>query len=138
MIGPEWSCVFPLRVCDSIAFVDGDPSVFASGNSRTLVGLLKPWNNARRFRPVANMRFVIIRECAVKWVLSWRKFYRDIITPTGRIWVIKTAVAFGPSFVPRTCVIWEEIVSVWPFADPTDRCYDTRFPRIRRRTPRSG
>jgi hypothetical protein len=87
---------------------------------------------------VASMCFVIIRECAVKRVLSWRKLYRDIITPTARIWVIKTAVAFGPLFVPRTGAIWDEIMSAWLFADPKDCRYDTCFPRIGPRTLRGG
>ena len=118
MVRSEWSCVFPLRISDPIAFADRDPSIFASGNSRTLVCLLKPRNNSSpRFRPVASMCFVILRECAVKRVLAWCKFYRDIITPSSRIWVVKTAVVFGPLFVPGTCVIRDEIISTWPFAD---------------------
>ena len=111
MVRSKWPCVFSLRISNSIAFTDCDPSVFASGNSGTLVRLLKPWNNARRFRPVASMCFVIVRERAVKRVLSWCKSYRDIITSMGRVRVIKTAVAFGPLFVPGACVIWDQIMS---------------------------
>ena len=133
MVRSEWSCVFPLRISNSIAFADRDPSIFARGNSRTLVRLFEPRNNARRFRPVACMCFVVVGECAVKWVLLRCKFYRDIITPMGRIWVIKTAVAFCPLFVPGTCAIRDEIISTWLFADPKDRCHDVCFPWIRLR-----
>jgi hypothetical protein len=54
----------------------------------------------------------------------------------GRVRVIKTAVAFGPLFVPRTGAIWDEILSARLFADPKDCCYDPCFPRIRPLTPR--
>ncbi len=138
MVRSEWSCVFPLRISDSIAFADRDPSIFASGNSRALVRLFEPRNNARRLRPVACMCFVVVGACAVKWVLPRCKFYRDIITPMGRIWVIKTAVVFCPSFVPGTCTIRDEIISTWPFADPKDCCYNTCFPRMPSRRPTGG
>ena len=60
MVRSEWSCVFPLGISDSIAFADCYPSIFASGNSRTLIRFLKPRNNTRRFSPVARMCFVIV------------------------------------------------------------------------------
>ncbi len=138
MVRSEWSGVFPLRISDSIAFADRDPSILASGNSRALVCLFKPRNNARRFRLMAGTRFVVVGECAVKRVLPRCKFYRDIITAMGRIWVIKTAVAFCPLFVPGTCTIRSEIISTWLFADPKDCCYDTCFPRSLPRRPRGG
>ena len=138
MVRLEWPCVFPLRISNSIAFADRDPSIFTSGNSRTLICLLEPRNNARRFRPVACTSFVVVGECAVKRVLPRCKFYRDIITPMGRIWVIKTAVVFCPSFVPGTCAIRDKIISTGLFADPKDCCYNTCFPRIPPRGPRGG
>jgi hypothetical protein len=54
----------------------------------------------------------------------------------GGIWIVKTAVVFGPLFVPRTCAIRDEIVSTWLFADPKDGCYDICFPWKRPRRPR--
>ncbi len=135
MVRSKWSCVFPLRISNSIAFADCDPSIFARGNSRSLVRLFEPRNNARSFRPMACMRFVVVGECAVKWVLPRCKFYRDIITPMGRIWVIKTAVVFRPSFVPGICAIRDEIISARLFADPKDCCNDTCFPWIPLRRP---
>jgi len=138
MVRSEWSCVFPLRIGNSIGFADCDPSIFAGGNTRALVRLFEPRNNARRFWPVACMCFVVVGECAVKWVLLRCKFYRDIITPIGRIWVIKTAVVSCPSFVPGTCAIRDEIISTWLFADPKDCCNNSCFPRIPSRRPRGG
>jgi len=84
------------------------------------------------------MCFIVVGECAVKWVLLRCKFYRDIITPMGRIWVIKTAVVFCPSFVPGTCAIRDEIISTWLFADPKDCCNDTCFPWIPLPRPGGG
>ena len=136
MIGSEGSCVFPLRISDSIAFTDRDPSVLASRNSRTLVRLLKPRNNARRLRPVASTCFIVVGKCAVKWVLLWYEFYRDIITPMDGIWIVKTTVVFGPLFVPGTCAIRGEIIPTWQFPDPKNGCYDICFPRKRSRRPR--
>ena len=138
MIRSERSRVFPLCISDSIAFANCDPSIFASGNGRTLVGLLKPWDNTGCFRPVASMCFVVVRQCAVKWVLLRSKFYRDIILSTSRIGIIETAVAFGPLFIPRTCVIRDEVMSTWLFADPKNRSYNICFPRIRPCTKRAG
>src|SRR5262245_24162750 len=135
VVRAEWSCIFPLRISDPVALADCDPSIFASGNSWTLVRLLKPWNNTRRFRPVASMCFVIVGQCAVKWILLRRKFYRDIITSTGRIRIIETAVAFSPLFIPCTCAIWDEIISTRLFTDPKDCRYDVCFPRERPRRP---
>ena len=56
----------------------------------------------------------------------------------GRIWVIKTAVIFCPSFVPGTCAIRGEIISTWPFAYPKDCRNDTFFPWIPPRRLRGG
>src|SRR4029077_2440951 len=138
MISAERSGVFPLRIGNSITFADCDPSIFARGKSRALVRLSEPRNNARRFRPVACMCFVVVGECAVKWVLTRCKFHRDIITPMGRIWVIKTAVVSCPAFVPGTCAIRDEIISTWLFADPKDCCNDACFPWIPPHRPRGG
>ena len=135
MVRSEWSCVFPLRISNSIAFADRDPSIFASGNGRALVCLFEPRNNARRFRPVACMCFVVIGQCAVKWVLPRCKLHRDIITPMGRVWVIKTTIVFCPSFVLKSSFILYQIISARSFADPKDCCYDTCFPRIPLRRP---
>jgi len=82
---------------------------------------------------MAGMCFVIVGKCVVKWVLQRHKFYRNIITPMGKIWIVKTSVAFRPLFIPRTSAIRDEIISTWLLADPKDRCYDVCFPRIRPR-----
>ena len=136
MVRSEWSRVFPLRISNSIAFADRDPSIFASGNSRALVCLFEPRNNARRFRSVACTGLVVVGQRAVKWGLARCKFHRDIIPPMGRIRVIKTAVVFCPSSVPGARPIRYKIISARSFADPKDCCYDTCFPRIPLRSSR--
>ena len=36
----------------------------------------------------------------------------------GKIWIVKTSVAFRPLFIPRTSAIRDEIISTWLLADP--------------------
>src|SRR5262249_43825836 len=138
MVCSKRSCVFPLRIRDSIAFADGDPAIFASGNSRALVRVFKPRDNTRRFRLVTSTRFVIVRKRAIKWVLPRCKFYGDIIGPISRIRVVETAIVFCPLFVPRTCAVGNKIVSTWLFADPKECGYDICFPRILTRRSNGG
>ena len=138
MVRSKWSRVFPLRISDSIAFADCDPAILASRNTRTAVRLLKPWNNTRRFSPVAGVCFVIVGECTVKWILPRCEFYWQTTAPIGRIWIIKTAIALGPLLVPRACMIWDEIISVWRFTDPKECRYNICFPRVPPYTPRGG
>src|SRR5712692_5738493 len=59
MIGAKWSGVFPLRVGDFVSFANRDPSVFANRNTRALIRVLEPRNDAGRFRSVAVCRFVV-------------------------------------------------------------------------------
>jgi hypothetical protein len=84
------------------------------------------------------MCFVVVRKRAVKWVLLRRKFYSNVPTPMGRIRVVKTAVAFCPLFVPRTCAIRDEIVPARLFPDPEECRYNICFPRVLPRRPRGG
>jgi len=134
MVGSERSRIFPLCISDSIAFADCNPSIFASGNSRSLVGDLKPRNNTRRFRPVAGMCLVIVRQRAVKRVLPRLKLCRRIITPFGRIGVVKATIIFSPLLIPGTRAIRDEIISARLFADPKNCGHDVRFPRERSRS----
>jgi hypothetical protein len=56
----------------------------------------------------------------------------------GRIRVIKTAEALCPVFVPRACVIRDEIVSAWLFPDPEEGCHNICFPGVPLGSPRDG
>ena len=87
---------------------------------------------------VTSTCFVVVRERAIKWVLPRSKFYGDIIAPIARIRVVKTAVAFCPLFVPRTCTIRDKIVTGWLFTDPKNCGHDICFPRILARRPSGG
>ena len=100
MVRSEWSCVFPLCISCPIPFSDGDPSILARRDTGVLVRLFKPRNDPRRFGPMASMCFVVVGKCTVKWVLERRKFYRDIIAPMGRIWIVKAAIVSCPLRVP--------------------------------------
>ena len=138
MVCPKRSRIFPLCICDSIAFADGNPPIFASGDTRALIRFFKPRNNARCFGLVAFARLIVVRERAIKRILSRGKFYRDIVAAMSRIGVIKTAVALGPLLVPRTRPIWHQIMSGGLFANPKDGRYDTCFPRVARGRSRDG
>ena len=96
----EWSGIFPLRICGSIAFADRDPSAFASRNGRSLIRFSEPGNNIRRFGPMALPRFVIVWQRAVKRIQPWGEFYRNIIAAMRRIRVIHPTVIFSPLVVP--------------------------------------
>src|SRR5262249_17442736 len=100
VIGAERSCVFPLRVCDAVAFTDGDPVVFTGGNRRALICFAEPGNNSRRFGPMTLPPFVVVRERAIKRIEFWREVYGDIIAATSRIRLVHAAVVFGPLIVP--------------------------------------
>jgi hypothetical protein len=136
VIGTERSCVLPLRVSRAIAFADGDLSVFARRGGRALIRFFKPRYNAWRFEPMTCACLIVVRKRTIKWVLSRREFYRDVVASVGRIRVVKTAVIFRPLFVPRACAIWDGIISARLFADPKDSCYDTFFPGIPQCRPR--
>ena len=84
------------------------------------------------------MCFVIVGECTVKWILPRCEFYRETTAPIGRIWIIKTAIALGPLLIPRACVIWDEIISMWRFTDPKECCYNICFLWVPSYTPRGG
>ena len=100
MISAEWPSIFPLRINGSIAFANGDPSIFASGNSGALVCVLKPGNNPRRLRPMTGVGLIVVGERAVEWILSGREFRRNVIAAMCGIRIIKAAVVFCPLFVP--------------------------------------
>src|SRR5437868_10821024 len=85
IIGAERSCVFPLRISRSIAFANRDPSILAGGNAGALVGFLEPRNDAGRLRPVTVGCLIVVWEGTVKWVLSRREPYRNVIAPVRRI-----------------------------------------------------
>ena len=130
MVGSEWSCIFPLCISCPIAFSDGDPTIFACGDSRPLVRLFKPWNNPRCFGPMTSALLVVVWKRAVKWVLFRRKLCRPVIAPVSTIWIVKTAVVSRPLLVPGARPIGHRIVSARSFADPKNSCNDTCFPRI--------
>jgi len=130
MISSERSRILPLRISSLITFADRDPSTLASGYSRSLVRFVEPRHNARRFRPVAGVRFVVVGQGAVKRVLPRSKPYRQIISSMRGVRIVKPPVIFRPFFVPRTLAIRREIVSTRLFADPKNCCHDACLPRV--------
>src|SRR5437016_10281515 len=129
MIRAERTSVFPLRIRDAITLANRDPSAFASRNSGTLIGLLDPGNNARRFGPMTLLRFVVIWKRAVKRILSRREVYGSVITAMTRIGIVNPAIIFGPLRVPGAYPIGNRIFWGRFLADPKDRCYNIFFPR---------
>src|SRR5882724_8199177 len=100
IIGPERSCVFPLRISRSIPFANRDPSTLAGRNPGASVRFLEPRNDAGRFRTVPSGCLVVVWQGAVKRVLSRRELYRNVIAAMRRIWIVKSAVTSAPIFVP--------------------------------------
>src|SRR5205807_472651 len=111
--GAKWPGIFPLRIHSSIAFVDRDPPSFARRNSRSLIRFLKPRDNPRRFGAMAVPGFVVVRQRAVKRILPRREFCRNVVAPTRRIRIVKSAVTLRPIFVPRARAIRHRIVLAW-------------------------
>src|SRR6266705_2883942 len=118
MVGAKRSGIFPLRISDAIAFADCNPTIFASGHTWPLIGVLKPGNNARRFRPMAFPGFVIVRERAVERVLPRGETYRNVVAATGSIRLVGAAIILCPILVPRTCAIGHWIVAARFLTNP--------------------
>ena len=74
-------------------------------------------------------RLIIVRKRAVKRILSWREFYRNVIAAISRIWIIHAAVILSPVLVPAAYAIWNWIIRRRFFTDPEDCRYDLGFPR---------
>ncbi len=55
-------------------------------------------------------RLIIVRKRAVKRILSWREFYRNVIAAISRIWIIQAAVILSPVLVPAAYAIWNWII----------------------------
>src|SRR6202007_3221786 len=94
VIGAKRSSIFPLCITYPIAFANGYPAPFAYRNARTLVSFLEPGNDLRRFRAMPTGGFVVVRQRAVKRILSRRESYRGVVLPVGRIRIIKATVTF--------------------------------------------
>src|SRR5437868_7246518 len=100
VISAEGSGIFPLGIDRPIAFANGDPSIFASGNAGTLVRFSKPGNNAWCLGSMACARLIVVRQRAVEWVLSRCEFRRNVIASMRGIRIVKAAIVFCPLFVP--------------------------------------
>src|ERR1700724_988035 len=74
--------------------------------------------------------FVVIRQRAVKGILTRCEFYRCVIASVRRIGVVKASVTFGPLFVPAALAIRYRIIFGGLFADPEDRGHDLPLPGI--------
>jgi len=85
MIRPERSAVFPLRITNSIAFMDCDPAVLTNRlpglTPSPGVFLLEPWNNQRRFGFGLAVCDVVVRQCEIEWILPRHESDGTIIAP---------------------------------------------------------
>src|SRR5262249_12735111 len=106
------------------------PTVFAGRHSWSLIRVFKPGNNARCFRSMALLCFVIVRKGAVEWIEPWRETYGNVIAATGRIGVVHTAIILRPLLVPRAYPIRNRIVATRLLADPKHGGHDLPFPWI--------
>ena len=130
MVGAKRPGVFPLRVSDLVSFPDRDPAILANGHAGTLIRFVEPGNYARRFRAMARRGLIIVRKCAIKWILARREFHRNIILSARGVRIIEAAIAFRPFFVPGTCAIRYRIVFGRLFANPENRGHNLTLPRV--------
>src|SRR5215467_3599664 len=128
MISPKTPRIFPLCVNASISLADGDPATFASRNSRPLIRLVKPWNNAGGFQTMALFRFIVVGKRAVKWIQSRRELDGNVIASMGGVRIVDPAIVFGPFFVPTAYPIGHRVIPSRFLADPKDGRYDLAFP----------
>src|SRR5262249_30960290 len=111
MVRAERPTIFPLRVTNAIAFPNGEPAVATNRLSRPIISLLKPRDHERRFRLELAMRHIVIRQCAVEWILLRHKRNGDIIAPCARVGVIVSTVIPLPIIVPGTPIVWHRIIA---------------------------
>src|SRR5207302_6871896 len=88
MIGAERPGIFPLCVSNSIAFANRHPATLTRANGRTLIGVLEPWNNLRRFRPMTGRSLVVVGQCAVKRILFRSEIRRNVTSAVGTIRIV--------------------------------------------------
>src|SRR4051794_6413086 len=79
---------------------------------------------------MALFRLIIVRKCAVKGILSWREFHRNIIAAVSRIRIIDAAVVFRPLRIPTAYAVRNRVVGSRFLANPEDRCDDVFLPRV--------
>ena len=135
MIGAKRPGIFPLRIGNAIAFVDRDPAAFTRANGRTLIGVLEPWNNLRRFRAMAGRGLVVVGQRAIKRILFRGEIRRNVTSAVTAIRIVESAVAVRPIFVPRTRAIGDGIVRAGLLAYPENGRHNFVFPRITFRVP---
>ena len=136
MIGAKRTGIFPLRVGHTIALPDCDPAAFARANGRTLIGVLEPWDDLGRFRPMTSCGFVVIGQRAIKRILFRYKIRRNVTSTVGAIRVVESTVIPGPVFVSRTRTIWDRIVPARLLADPENGRHNFLLPLVPFRVPR--
>src|SRR5262249_18788789 len=120
VIGAEWSCIFPLRVRNAVAFADSDPMTFTGGNRGALIRLVKRRNNARFFTAMSLPCFSVNWKRKIKRIAFWRKINGHIVVSARGIRFVHAAVVFGPVFVPLARSIGHWIVAGGFLADPED------------------
>src|SRR5581483_3204943 len=130
MVRAEWPAVRPLRVNDPVSLSDSDPAIAADGLAVFDVGFLEPRDYARRFGLGRAVRNVIIRQRAIKRVLSWNKPHWDVVAPRGWVGIVEPAVVLLPLRIPRAGAVRHGIVLRRLFADPEDGRHDAELPRI--------
>src|SRR5207302_3787171 len=107
------------------------------GFTRLRVSLFKPRNDQRCLWFELPMGHIVVREGAVKRILSRHERDRNIVSARGRIGIIKTSIIGSPISVPGALVIWYRIVPASLFTNPKNRRHDIGFPQITSRCTRA-
>ena len=100
MIRAKWAAIFPLRVTSAIPFANCNPMMLANRVPRFSILSLEPRNDQGRFRFELTVRYVVIRQRAVKRILAWNKRDRNVVAPRGGLGIVETAIITRPVCVP--------------------------------------
>lgn len=102
VIGGEWAAVFPLRVTDSFAVNDLNPTSFTGCFSWPFIGAaIPPWDHtAGCGMVICVVEAIIVGEGDIKWVEPWDKRLGTILDTSRFVWVVESAVVLLPLRIP--------------------------------------
>src|SRR5207302_9741207 len=130
MIRAEGTAVRPLREGHAISLADGHPTVAADRLAVFDIGLFKPRDDLRRLRLRRAVSDVVVRQRAVKRILSGNETNGNVVPASARLGIIEATVVSLPIGVPGTRPVGDGIIRSRLLAHPENGGYDAHFPRI--------
>src|ERR1041384_2813518 len=103
------------------------------------LSLFNPRNHQRCFGFELPMSDIVVRQSAIKWILSGHESHWYEIASVGPLRIIEAAVIRLTIQIPRTAEIWHWVIPAGLFSNPEDSRYDVGLPRkTLRYRPRTG